>query len=319
MNLSIVLPAYNEDATLETALERVAAVLEREELPFELIVVDDGSTDQTWPIIERLASTAPWAERLRGVRFSRNFGKESAIYAGLRQARGDAIVVMDADLQHPPEVLPEMVRLWSDDGFKVVEGVKRNRQRESLPRRLSALLFYRVLKSGTSLDLRQSTDFKLLDRSIVDTYLAMPETGRLFRGLTAWIGLPTAQIEVDIPERAGGDSAWSLGALIDLARSTIVSFTALPLHLISWIGLLGFLLSIVLAIQTLWNKLFGDSAEGFPTVILLILGMGSLILLSLGIIGEYLSELYREVKARPLYVIRETLGTEESSGSSPRS
>jgi glycosyltransferase involved in cell wall biosynthesis len=179
-----------------------------------------------------------------------------------------------------------------------------------VPRRLSALLFYRVLKSGASFDLRNSTDFKLLDRSVVDTYLRFPEHGRLFRGLTAWIGLPTAQVELDIPQRAAGNSAWSLGALIDLARSTIVSFTALPLHLISWIGLLGFVLSVVLALQTLWNKLFGDSAEGFPTVILLILGMGSLILLCLGIIGEYLSELYREVKGRPLYVIRETLDSE---------
>ncbi|MEJ2385570.1 MAG: glycosyltransferase family 2 protein [Xanthomonadales bacterium] len=318
MKLSIVLPVFNEEAMLENALDRIASVLQSHDIDFEMIAVDDGSTDRTWSVIERVAATATCGEHLRGVRFSRNFGKEAAICAGLRQASGEAVVVMDADLQHPPEVIPEMVELWSNGGFSVVEGIKRNRQSESMLRRLSALFFYRVLKSGTAFDLRNSTDFKLLDRGVVDTYLQFPEYGRLFRGLTAWIGLPTAAIELDIPERAEGRSAWRVGALIDLARSTIVSFTALPLHLISWIGLLGFVVSIVLALQTLWNKLFGDSAEGFPTVILLILGMGSLILLSLGIIGEYLSELYREVKGRPLYVVRETLGAEQSSDQSKK-
>lgn len=310
MKLSIVLPAYNEEATLESALDEIAAILDREGHAYELIVVDDGSGDRTWSIVEQLKEKARWSHKLVAVRLSRNFGKEAAICAGLGQAKGDAVIVMDADLQHPPVLIPEMIKLWSQGPYQVVEGVKLHRQRESVPKRLSAVLFYRILQTGSSLNLAHSSDFKLLDRRVVDTYLQLPESGRFFRGLTTWIGLPTAQLEFEVPERVGGETGWSIGALINFARSSIISFTALPLRLISWVGLLGFLSSIVLTAQTLWNKLFGESAEGFPTVIILVLGMGSLILICLGIIGEYLAELYKEVKKRPMFVIRDTLSIE---------
>jgi glycosyltransferase involved in cell wall biosynthesis len=309
MKISIVIPAYNEEKNLPLALARVAAVLDTSELGYEVIVVDDGSVDGSWPLLQELVSLDQWRERLRGVRFSRNFGKESAILAGLRHAGGDAVVVMDADLQHPPETIRTMVDLWLGGRYNVVEAVKRQRQRESVLRRISARFFYRFLMFGAGLDLRGSTDFKLLDRGAVDVYLEMPETGRFFRGLTSWIGLPTARIEFDVPERTEGMTRWHLGGLFNLARGTIVSFTALPLHLISWIGLAGLLLSVVMTMQTLWNTWFGASEAGFPTVIILILFIGSLILVSLGIIGEYLAELYSEVKRRPPFVIRERLGT----------
>lgn len=307
MKLSVVIPAYNEEAALQPALEQVEAVLGLAGLEYEVIVVDDGSTDGSWALLQQLASLDVWRRRLRGVRFSRNFGKEAAIVAGLRQAGGDAVIVMDADLQHPPAMILEMIELWTSGSYRVVEAVKRRRQRESALRRLSALAFYRLLMFGAALDLRGSSDFKLLDRRAVDAYLAMPENGRFFRGLTAWIGLPTARVELEVPERVEGVTRWRLGGLFKLARGTIVSFTALPLHLISWIGLVGLFLSVVMTMQTLWNKWFGASEAGFPTVIILILFMGSLILVSLGIIGEYLAELYREVKKRPLFVVRDTL------------
>jgi hypothetical protein len=187
-----------------------------------------------------------------------------------------------------------MVALWSRQGYWVVEAVKRQRQRESLLRGLSSRVFYRLLMVGAGLDLRNSTDFKLLDRRVVDIYLRLPEHGRFFSGLTAWIGLPTAQIEIDIPERSDGATRWSLRGLVRFARHGIVSFTALPLRLISWIGVLGLVLSLALTLQTLWNVLLGTSEAGFPTVILLILGIGSLILISLGMIGEYVTALYTE-------------------------
>jgi len=307
MKLSVVVPAYDEAATLKEALGQIAAVLETVGLASEVVVVDDGSSDETWELLQRLASTDGAGERIRGIRLSRNFGKESAIIAGLQHAVGDVVIVMDADLQHPPDLIPAMVELWQTGSYMIVEAVKRQRQSESLPRRLSAIYFYRVFMLGTGLDLRNSTDFKLLDRRIVDAYLDLPESRRYFRGLTAWFGLPTARLDVAIPERTEGKSKWSIGGLIALARSSIVAFTALPLRLITWIGFVGIVLSGVLIIQTLWNKWFGGSAAGFPTVIILILGMGSLILLSLGVIGEYLSEVYNEVKRRPLYVVRETL------------
>lgn len=310
MKISAVLPAYNEEDTLHAVVEAVTSVLSQLEHDFEIILVDDGSHDRTWSLIEQLTQENEGHRALKGVRFSRNFGKEAAIVAGLQHACGDAVIVMDADLQHPPELIPGMIELWSQGQYSVIEAVKQDRQRESLPRRLSSKLFYRILQTGGELNLGNSTDFKLLDRQVVDMYLRLPESGRFFRGLTAWIGLPTAQLKFQVPERPGGKTRWRFGVLLDFARSSIISFTALPLRLISWIGLFGLLLSIVLTLQTLWNTFFGTSAEGFPTVIILILGMGSLILLCLGIIGEYLSELYREVKRRPMYVIQDTLKTE---------
>lgn len=313
MKLSIVIPAYNEEAMLQSALEQVAAVLSGAGLEYEVIVVDDGSSDGSWSLLQRLASRDAWRHRLRAVRFSRNFGKEAAIVAGLRQAQGDAVIVMDADLQHPPAVILEMVERWSGGACQVVEAVKRRRQHESALRRLSALSFYRLLMFGAAMDLRGSTDFKLLDRRAVDAYLRLPERGRFFRGLTAWIGFPTARVEIEVPERVEGMTRWRLSGLFRLARGTIVSFTALPLHLISWMGLVGLFSSIVMTLQTLWNKWFGASEAGFPTVIILILFMGSLILVSLGIIGEYLAELYHEVKRRPLFVVRDTLPTSASA------
>jgi glycosyltransferase involved in cell wall biosynthesis len=305
MRLSIVIPVYNEADTLQRLLDELAGALAAQTLEYEVILVDDGSTDDTWAGIQRVASNPAWAQRLRGLRFSRNFGKEAAIVAGLRAATGDAVVVMDADMQHPPSLLPDMVATWSQGAHLIVEAVKRRRQQESVLRRLSAKLFYRLLLLGAALDLRDSTDFKLLDRRAVDAYLQLPETARFFRGLTAWLALPTARIEIDVPERAGGASSWRLAALIAMARRNVVSFTALPLRLISWIGIGGLLMSIVITIQTLWNQWVGASEAGFPTVIILILCLGSLILISLGIIGEYLSAIYNEVKRRPIYVIRE--------------
>jgi glycosyltransferase involved in cell wall biosynthesis len=305
--ISIVLPLHNEAEAFPKTLKLVTAELERHTTNFEIIAVDDGSTDSTWQVVKELAAGRRSQGIVRAIRFSRNFGKESAISAGLAHASGDAVVVMDADGQHPPRLITKMIDLWRTGQFLVVEAVKQRRQRESLTRSVLARLFYRALIVGAQLDIRNSTDYKLLDRFAVQAYLDLPEHGRFFRGLTTWMGLPTAQLEISPPQRTDGSTSWRLSTLVNFARRTIISFTSLPLRIISWTGFLGFSFSLVLGIQTIWNTVTGSAAAGFPTVILLILALGSLILLSLGLIGEYISEIYNEIKRRPLYMVSEAI------------
>lgn len=314
--ISVVIPLHNEAEAFPKTLLLVIAALQRCATSFEVLAIDDGSTDETWRVLKDLAGNRSLAAALRGIRFSRNFGKESAITAGLAHASGDAVVVMDADGQHPPALITDMVDLWRQGRFQIIEAVKRRRQNETPVRRMFARLFYRTLIVGAQLDLRNSTDYKLLDRVAVRAYLGLPEHGRFFRGLTAWMGLPTARLEIDPPQRTDGSSSWRLTSLVAFARHTIISFTALPLRLISWTGFVGFAFSLILALQTLGKTLAGSAEEGFPTVILLILGLGSLILLSLGLIGEYVSEIYNEIKRRPLYIVRESLTSGDVAESS---
>jgi glycosyltransferase involved in cell wall biosynthesis len=308
MLLSIVVPVYNEGANLERCWRTLAAVLERTAESFEVLMVDDGSVDRSWDTLRALADEAGAGGRLRGLRLSRNFGKEAAILAGLRMAQGDAVIVMDADLQHPPELIPRMLELWGGGRVAVVEAVKRRRQPESWPLRLGARLYYRLFILASGIDLRGSSDFKLLDRRVVEQYISLPEAGRFFRGLTAWLGFPSLAVEFDPPRRQAGRSRWGLGALFQMARRTVISFSSLPLRLVTWLGAFGLLFSLVLTLQTLWYHWQGLAEEGFPTVILLILGMGSMILLGLGLIGEYVAEIYIEVKRRPSYIVSDSTG-----------
>jgi glycosyltransferase involved in cell wall biosynthesis len=312
--VSVVIPVYNEEGMVARCVERVSASLDGVGCDRELIVVDDGSVDDTWSKIVGLAATEPLRGRLKGLRLSRNFGKEAAILAGLCSARGDAVIVIDADLQHPPALIPQMLALWDGGKVAVVEAIKRSRQRESWARRIGARLYYRLFALASGMDMRNATDFKLLDKRVVEHYIALPESSRFFRGLTAWLGFPRIGIEFDPPERWTGNTGWSLRTLFRLARRTIISFSALPLRLLSWLGLAGLLFSAALTLQTLWSKWQGLSEEGFPTVILLILGMGSMILLGLGLIGEYISEIYNEVKRRPQFIVADLAPEGERRG-----
>ena len=304
--ISVVVPAYNEAASLPGLMSRLDDVFDVIGESYELIVVDDGSTDNMWEVLTQSTLTIG---RLRAIRLSRNFGKEAAICAGLKAASGAAVIVMDADLQHPPELLPKMIDLWRTRRPLVVNAVKEIRQKESMIRRAGACFFYFLFRKLTGLDLRQTTDFKLLDRRAVEGYLALPEHGRFFRGLTMWLGYPAAAIPFipqERPSEAGG-SRWSMNELLKLARHSLISFTALPLQLVTWFGIITLLLSIVLGLQTLWQKLWGEAIEGFTTVILVQLGIGSVLMISLGLIGEYLARIYDEIKNRPQYIIAEVL------------
>ena len=297
--LSIVIPAYNEEKMILKTTDVVSGIMEREKIPFELVFVNDGSKDQTWEMIEKAAEKN---SHVTGIRFSRNFGKESAIFAGLANAEGDCIAVMDCDLQHPPETLVEMYRLW-EQGYEVIEGVKRSRGKESILHRASAGMFYKIMSKEVQIDMSRASDFKLMDRKAVEALLSMPERNAFFRALSSWVGHRTTSVEFDVQERTEGESKWSTWSLIKYAVRNIVGFSSAPLQMITVAGVLTLLLAVVLGIQSLVKYFCGHALEGFTTVILLLLIIGSLIMLSLGVIGIYIAKIYEEVKGRPRYFI----------------
>ena len=299
--LSVVLPAYNEEASVPRAARVICGLLTQAGIPHELIFVDDGSKDGTWTAVQAQAGPFP---QVRGVKFSRNFGKEAAIFAGLAQARGDCAVVLDCDLQHPPEKIVEMYRLWQE-GYQVVEGVKTSRGKESPLHTLAARTFYSIISNATGIDMSRASDFKLLDRRAVDTLLAMREKNAFFRALSSWIGFRTTQVEFEVQPRLEGQSKWSLRSLIRYAVTNITSFSAAPLQIVTLLGVVVFLCSVVLGIWSLWQKATGQALEGFTTVILLQLIIGSILMICLGIIGYYIAKIYEEIKDRPRYIVAE--------------
>ncbi|MEV6848403.1 glycosyltransferase family 2 protein [Actinoplanes sp. NPDC051411] len=297
--VSVVTPIYNEGPGVDRFVERLSQVLRDEE--FELVLVDDGSSDDSW---DRIRTRAAADERVRGIQLSRNFGKEAAVLAGLEHAEGDAVVVIDSDLQHPPSAIPAMLRLWQD-GFQVVEAVKRNRTGQGLIGRLGGKLFNRAFTGLTQVDLVDATDFRLLSRTALDALLRLPEHSSFFRGTSNWIGFRRTTIEVDIDHREGGASRWTFRSLFRLAVNGLTSFTSAPLHLVTFVGLAFAAFAVLLGAQTLIRWVRGGSVAGFPTVILLLLVLGTFILLGLGVIGEYLARIHEEVRARPRYLVQE--------------
>jgi glycosyltransferase involved in cell wall biosynthesis len=306
--ISIVIPLYNEGSHLSALLSDLKTALQQTGCPFELILVDDGSPDDTWERIKDEARTLP---SLRAVRLSRNFGKELALCAGLERARGDAVVVMDGDGQHPPSLLPVMVEKWRTSGADIVQAVKTKRGSESLTGKLGALLFYLFLNTLSGFELKGASDFKLMNRKVAVTWLAMRERNVFFRGMTAWMGFTTVQIPFEVVARRGGKSSWSYLRRAKLALIGITTFSSFPLHLVTFAGVIFFVFAVGLGIQTLYLKLAGRAFTGFATVILLELIIGSLLMISLGIIGEYLARIYEEVKGRPRYIVMESIEPRE--------
>lgn len=302
--LSVVIPAYNEEPNIPLAIQAIGSALARENIPYELLFVDDGSKDNTWACIQTQAKGDP---HVRGVSFSRNFGKEAAIFAGLAQARGDCAAVIDCDLQHPPEKLAEMYHLWQQ-GYQVVEGVKLSRGKESFLHTLAAKTFYAAISGATGIDMSRASDFKLLDRRAVDTLLALREKNAFFRALSSWIGFKTAQVEFEVQPRAEGSSKWSIKSLIRYAVTNLAAFSTAPLQIVTFLGVVVFLCSVALGIHSLWQKFTGQALEGFTTVILLILFIGSILMICLGILGYYLAKIYEEIKDRPRYIVAESCG-----------
>jgi glycosyltransferase involved in cell wall biosynthesis len=302
--ISVVIPLYNEGSHLRELLADLKTALQQTGCRFEVILVDDGSSDSTWAKIQ---DEARMSLELRGVRLSRNFGKELALCAGFERAGGNAVIVMDGDGQHPPSLLPLMIETWRTSGADIIEAIKRRRGRESLTSKFGALTFYVILNKLSGFDLKGASDFKLMDRRVLDTWLAMRERNVFFRGMTAWMGFKTIQIPFEVAPRRAGKSGWSYLRRAKLALIGITTFSSFPLHLVTFTGMIFFLFAVGLGIQTLYLKLAGRAFTGFATVILLELIIGSLLMVSLGIIGEYLARIYEEVKGRPRYIVSESI------------
>lgn len=298
--LSVVIPVYQEGSHIANSIGIIEQVLTDHNIHYEFILVDDGSKDNTWSELKKLADGS---DSITALRLSRNFGKESALCAGLMYADGDMVLVMDADLQHPPSLIPQMVRIWREEGADVVEGIKSRRGRESILYKACAGFFYYLIYKTSDINLGKASDFKLMDRKVVEAWRQMPERTVFFRGMSAWLGFDRRQIPFDVAERTNGKTKWSLIRLIRLASNAIASYTSVPLHCITLLGMIMFFATIVMGVQTLFMKFSGRASDGFTTVILLQLLIGSAIMTSLGIIGIYLTKIYQEVKARPRYMI----------------
>lgn len=302
--ISIVIPLYREGAHLASTLPEIIAVLNTLNTDYEIVLVDDGSPDNTWQAMLEQRKCYP---QVKGVRLSRNFGKEAALAAGLEHALGDAIVVMDGDLQHPPILIPQMIQLWRD-GAEVVEAVKQHRGREGVLSRVRAKLFYSIFTRLTGLHLHGASDFKLMDRRVLEAWRGLNERNLFFRGMNAWLGFRRIQISFDVADRVEGESNWTILQLGRLAMTAVTSFSSAPLYLISFTGLIFFIFAFIIGLQTLYLKISGQAVDGFTTVILLLLIVGCAVMIGLGLIGVYIARIYDEVKGRPRYVIAEQEG-----------
>jgi glycosyltransferase involved in cell wall biosynthesis len=303
MDLVVLMPFFNEEKQIPITIDRMIPLLNNLKIRYSLLLVDDGSKDGTWDAISNGVKKHP--KHIRGLRLSRNFGKEAAICAGLDVADADAVILMDGDLQHPPEMIPEMIRLWRQEGFEIVEGVKSSRGKESLTSRINASLFYGIFHKVSGYQLANASDFKLLDRKVVLKWREFTEHNTFFRGLSAWLGFRRVTFPFEIAERQTGVSRWSFGRLIGLSIDAITSFSAMPLHLITTIGVAFLVGALILMIQTLINYFGGHAASGFTTVIVVELSIGACIMISLGLIGTYIARIFEEVKNRPRYIVSE--------------
>lgn len=302
--LSIIIPAFNEQGNIKNTINVVENLMQSNKIKYEIVFINDGSSDNTW---EELSEILKTNNNITAVNFSRNFGKESAIFAGLKYAQGDAVVVMDCDLQHPPKKIIEMYDIWQNNDVDIVEAKKSSRGKENILHRFFAKLFYSILKSGSGLEMKDASDFKLMDKRVVESINSMPERLTFFRAMSSWVGFKTETIYFDVEERKVGNSKWSLKGLIKYAIHSITSFSSAPMQIVTFVGLITFIISIILGINTIYNKISGKSLEGFSTVILLQLFTSSVIMFSLGIIGHYLSKIYEEIKNRPRYIVNEII------------
>lgn len=296
--LSVIIPAYNEEKCIRHAYTAINSLLTENNIEGEFIFVDDGSSDQTYKIIKELSLEK---ENIVGLHFSRNFGKESAISAGLAAVNGDCAVVIDCDLQHPPEKIIEMYRLW-EQGYEIVEGIKKARGQEKKMHSMGAKLFYSVISRMAGFDMANSSDFKLLDRQVVDVLNKMPERG-FFRAISYWVGYNKTTVEYDVRERVEGESKWSTMGLVKYAFSNISSYSTAPMQTVTVLGIVMLIISVIFGVWALIDKIVGRALEGMTTVIIITIFIGSIIMISLGIIGYYIARIYEEIKGRPKYII----------------
>ncbi len=305
--LAVVIPVFNEGEAISQNLDVIRQNIKRIGINFEIFLVDDGSTDNSWA--EILTLTESYSD-ISAIRFSRNFGKEAAILAGLESTTADLYLVMDSDLQHPPHYVKEMIDMMESEQADIVNGIKSSRSKENIIYRFFTKSFYSLLRVMTGLELSNSSDFKIMNRRVADALRSFEEKSLFFRGLISWVGFKTVTVTFCVEQRERGKSSFSNAKLLRLAQHSTLAYTGKPLYFTMLTGVLFIFISLILGMQTLYNYLSGFAVSGFTTVILLILFTGSLILISLGIIGFYLSMIYDETKNRPRYIIAERVETE---------
>ena len=307
--LSVIIPAYNEELSIERAYYTISEILEKAQIDNEIIFIDDGSTDTTYEKIKNLADKE---KSIHGLHFSRNFGKEAAISAGLASAKGDAVVVIDCDLQHPPEKIVEMYRLWQE-GYEIVEGIKKTRGKESKMHGFAARKFYRVISLVVGFDMSNASDFKLLDRKVVDILNRIPERKGFFRAISFWVGFNKTTVEFEVNERLEGESKWSAIGLLKYAISNISAYSTAPMQIVTVLGVIMLIITAIFSVWALVDKIRGIALEGMTTVIIILIFIGSIMMISLGIIGYYVARIYDEIKGRPKYIVSATCRSKEKA------
>jgi len=306
--LTVVIPAYNEESNVATMYERLVAALDGVVDGLEILYVDDGSADTTWERVAELAAADP---RVRGLRFARNFGHQAALTAGVDAARGKAVVIIDGDLQDPPEVIPKMVARWRE-GFEVVYGQREEREGETWFKLATAKLFYRILRGITNVEIPVDTgDFRLMGPRAVEAFRALPERNRFIRGLVSWIGFPQVAVRYTRRARQAGETKFPVRRMLRFALDGITSFSFFPLRIATWTGFAVSLFAFLYIVVVLILKVVGVSWSGYTSLMAAILFLGGVQLLMIGIIGEYLGRIFDEVKRRPLYLIGERTDGED--------
>lgn len=300
--LSVIIPAYNEELMIEKSYYTISEILKNAQIENEIIFIDDGSSDKTF---EKIRTLAEKENNICGLHFSRNFGKEAAISAGLASAKGDCVVVLDCDLQHPPEKIVEMFKLWQE-GFEIVEGIKSTRGKESKIRGFAAKGFYSLISSLVGFDMSNASDFKLLDRKVVDVLNSIPEKKGFFRAISFWVGYKKTTVEFEVNERSDGTSKWTTAGLFKYAISNISAYSTAPMQIVTVLGFMMLIITVIFGIWAFIDKLSGIALEGMTTVILILIFIGSIIMISLGIIGYYVARIYEEIKGRPKYIVSST-------------
>ncbi|MBD2019530.1 glycosyltransferase family 2 protein [Leptolyngbya sp. FACHB-36] len=304
---SFIIPVYNEEATIAELYRRVSQVMDGMDGPVELILINDGSQDRSLELLRELRSRD---SRVCYLSFARNFGHQIAVTAGLNFVRGQVVVILDADLQDPPELIPDMVELWRQ-GYEVVYAQRTQRRKESWFKRFTAYVFYRLLKRLADVDIPTDTgDFCLMDRRVVDVLNAMPERNRYIRGLRSWIGFQQTAVRFERDPRFAGEVKYTFRKSLALAINGLVSFSRVPLRLSTYLGLFSAVVALVMALLVMYWRLFDGTAPltGYATIAAAVFFLGAVQLFSIGILGEYIGRIYEEVKNRPLYTLREVAG-----------
>lgn len=304
-SISLVIPCYNEQDVLPELRRRLQELVRQYSCPVEVVLIDDGSKDQTWPLLNQYAQEDSF---IKAIRLSRNFGHQTAITCGLDQTRGEVVVILDADLQDPPELIPEMIKEWSD-GYDVVYGQRRKREGEALSKKFFAFAFYRIFEKIAGLEVPKDTgDFRLMDRRAVDALQSLRERHRFVRGMVSWIGYHQKALQYDRPERFAGVTKYPFRKSLFLAIDAITSFTYAPLRLASYLGVATSALAFLYIVVIVFLKVLGINFPGYTSIMASILLLGGVQLTVLGILGEYVGRIFEQGQQRPLYLVDQITG-----------